>query len=214
MNTVSTTRLPEGAATPDSVAPRSASAIAARIDRLPSTRQLWLTVLLISLGGFFEVYDLVFTGYIAPGMAKSGLFAATTATFFGFKGIGAFIATTFAGLFVGTFFFGFLSRPLRPPQGVHRLAAVVFDRLGHHGVPDHHRRRAAVALHRRHRRRHRDRHDRRLHHRDWCRTHMRGRAIAFNQAVHVLRRADRRAAVVLSWCRPRCWASTAGAGWC
>jgi putative MFS transporter len=86
-----------------------ASAIGARMDRLPSTRYLWLMVALISLGGFFEVYDLVFTGYIAPGMARSGLFATTTATFFGFKGIGAFIATTFAGLFVGTFGLGFLS---------------------------------------------------------------------------------------------------------
>jgi putative MFS transporter len=85
-----------------------ASAIGARMDRLPSTRYLWLMVTLISLGGFFEVYDLVFTGYIAPGMAKSGLFATTTASFFGFKGIGAFIASTFAGLFIGTFCFGFL----------------------------------------------------------------------------------------------------------
>lgn len=87
----------------------NAAAIGARMDRLPSTRYLWLMVALISLGGFFEVYDLVFTGYIAPGMTKSGLFATTTASFFGFKGIGAFIATTFAGLFVGTFFLGFLS---------------------------------------------------------------------------------------------------------
>lgn len=87
----------------------SASAIGARMDRLPSTRYLWLMVTLISLGGFFEVYDLVFTGYIAPGMAKSGLFATTTASFFGFNGIGAFIATTFAGLFIGTFCLGFLS---------------------------------------------------------------------------------------------------------
>lgn len=87
----------------------SAASIAARIDRLPATFNLWLMVALISLGGFFEVYDLVFTGYIAPGMVKSGLFATTTTSFFGFNGIGAFIAATFAGLFVGTFFFGFLS---------------------------------------------------------------------------------------------------------
>jgi putative MFS transporter len=93
----------------DALGAAAASSITARMDRLPATRQLWLTVLLISLGGFFEVYDLVFTGYIAPGMAKSGLFTATTATLFGMNGIGAFIAATFAGLFVGTFFFGFLS---------------------------------------------------------------------------------------------------------
>ena len=87
----------------------NAAAIGARMDRLPSTRYLWMMVALISLGGFFEVYDLVFTGYIAPGMTKSGLFATTTTSFFGFNGIGAFIAATFAGLFVGTFGLGFLS---------------------------------------------------------------------------------------------------------
>lgn len=86
----------------------SIRAITARMDRLPITRHLWLLVFLISLGGFFEIYDLIFTGYIAPGMAKSGLLATTTAAFFGFKGIGAFVAATFAGLFVGTFGLGFL----------------------------------------------------------------------------------------------------------
>ena len=87
----------------------SSSAITSRMDRLPAARYLWVLVALISLGGFFEIYDLVFTGFIAPGMTKSGLFATTTQTFFGFKGIGAFIAVTFAGLFVGTFGLGFLS---------------------------------------------------------------------------------------------------------
>ena len=67
-----------------------------------------MLVFLISLGGFFEVYDLIFTGYIAPGMAKSGLLKTTTASFFGFDGIAAFIAATFAGLFVGTFGLGWL----------------------------------------------------------------------------------------------------------
>jgi putative MFS transporter len=78
------------------------------MDRLPATRHIWILVLLISLGGFFEIYDLIFTGYIAPGMAKSGLLQTTTAAFFGFQGIGAFIAATFAGLFIGTFFLGWL----------------------------------------------------------------------------------------------------------
>lgn len=82
--------------------------ISARMDRLPATRHLWMLVLLISLGGFFEVYDLIFTGYIAPGMAKSGLLQTTTQAFFGFTGIAAFIAATFAGLFVGTFGLGWM----------------------------------------------------------------------------------------------------------
>ena len=82
--------------------------ISARMDRLPITRHLWMLVFLISLGGFFEIYDLIFTGYIAPGMAKSGLLATTTSAFFGFTGIAGFIAATFAGLFVGTLGFGWL----------------------------------------------------------------------------------------------------------
>ncbi|RQS56451.1 MFS transporter [Burkholderia sp. Bp8986] len=84
------------------------AAIAARMDCLPITRHLWMLVLLISLGGFFEVYDLIFTGYIAPGMTKSGVLQTTTHAFFGFTGIAGFIAATFAGLFVGTFGLGWL----------------------------------------------------------------------------------------------------------
>ena len=83
--------------------------IAARINRLPATRSLWKLVALISLGGWFELYDLFFRGYIAPGLAKSGILTGTTQAFFGFSGIGAFVAVTFAGLFIGTFFLGFLS---------------------------------------------------------------------------------------------------------
>ncbi|WP_321797688.1 MFS transporter [Caballeronia sp. J97] len=82
--------------------------ISARMDRLPLARHLWVLVLLISLGGFFEIYDLIFTGYIAPGMAKSGLLQTTTHAFFGFTGIAGFIAATFAGLFAGTFGLGWM----------------------------------------------------------------------------------------------------------
>lgn len=107
MSTTITAR-PRLAASAPSHAGGSAAAITSRMDRLPNTAHLWRLVLLISLGGFFEVYDLIFTGYIAPGMARSGVLATTTETFFGFQGIAGFIAATFAGLFVGTFFLGFL----------------------------------------------------------------------------------------------------------
>lgn len=89
-------------------ASHSAGGLTARMDRLPATRHLWMLVTLISLGGFFEIYDLIFTGYIAPGMTKSGLLQTTTTSFFGMEGIAGFIAATFAGLFVGTFGFGWL----------------------------------------------------------------------------------------------------------
>lgn len=88
--------------------PTTAADIAARLDRLPASPRLWTLVLLLSLGGFFEIYDLIVTPYIAPGLARSGLLATTTATFFGLQGIAGFIAATFAGLFVGTFGLGFL----------------------------------------------------------------------------------------------------------
>jgi MFS transporter, putative metabolite:H+ symporter len=87
-----------------SSAERTAAEVAARLDRLPTSRYFWKIILLVSLGGWFEYYDLIFTGYIAPGLTKSGLLTTTTTTFFGYTGIAGFIAATFAGLFVGTFF--------------------------------------------------------------------------------------------------------------
>jgi putative MFS transporter len=83
--------------------------ISRRLESLPASSYVWRLVILLSLGGWFEVYDLFFTGYIAPGLTRSGLLTTTTQAFFGFSGIGAFVAATFAGLFVGTFFLGFLA---------------------------------------------------------------------------------------------------------
>src|SRR5580698_6019885 len=83
--------------------------ISRRLEHLPASSQVWRLVILLSLGGCFEIYDLFFTGYIAPGLNRSGLVTTTTQAFFGFSGIGAFVAATFAGLFAGTFFLGFLA---------------------------------------------------------------------------------------------------------
>src|ERR1700754_394012 len=83
--------------------------ISSRLESLPASPYIWCLVILLSLGGFFEMYDLFFTGYIAPGLTRSGLLTTTTQAFFGFSGIGAFVAATFAGLFIGTFFLGFLA---------------------------------------------------------------------------------------------------------
>jgi len=83
--------------------------ISQRLESLPASAYLWRLVILLSLGGCFEIYDLFLTGYIAPGLSRSGLLTATTESFFGFSGIGAFVAATFAGLFAGTFFLGFLA---------------------------------------------------------------------------------------------------------
>src|SRR2546421_2717779 len=86
-----------------------ADGISRRLENLPASPYLWRLVILLSLGGCFEIYDLFLTGYIAPGLNRSGLLTTTTQAFFGFSGIGAFVAATFAGLFVGTFFLGFLA---------------------------------------------------------------------------------------------------------
>jgi MFS transporter, putative metabolite:H+ symporter len=83
--------------------------ISGRLEAMPATAYVWRLVILLSLGGCFEIYDLFLTGYIAPGLNRSGLLTTTTQAFFGFSGIGAFVAATFAGLFVGTFFLGFLA---------------------------------------------------------------------------------------------------------
>src|SRR5476649_1898331 len=81
----------------------------ARIDRLPATRSVWMLVFLLSIGGWFEFYDLFFTAYVGPGLVKSGIYATTTASFFGFSGLGAFVAASFAGLFIGTLVFSSLA---------------------------------------------------------------------------------------------------------
>ncbi|WP_028220621.1 MFS transporter [Paraburkholderia oxyphila] len=69
-------------------------------------------VILLSLGGVFEFYDLFFTGYVAPGMVHSGLFTPESLGFFSalgplkVAGFGTFVFSTFAGLWVGALVFG------------------------------------------------------------------------------------------------------------
>lgn len=86
-----------------------AGSISARLDRLPATRSVWKLVVLLSLGFFFELYDLLYTGYVAPGLVKSGLLTATTHGLFGTTGVASFIAALFSGLFIGTIACGFLA---------------------------------------------------------------------------------------------------------
>ena len=83
--------------------------LAARLDRLPATRTIWKLVVVLSLGGLFEFYELFSTAYVVPGMIRGGILRPTTTAFFGLDGIAGYIAATFAGLFVGTFVFGFVA---------------------------------------------------------------------------------------------------------
>ena len=84
-----------------------AGAILARLDRLPGTRHIWVLVALLSLGGMFEFYDLFMTAYVMPGMVKAGLFADVKVSIF--AGPALFVASTFTGLFIGTFLFGYVA---------------------------------------------------------------------------------------------------------
>ena len=93
----------------------TAAELAARLDRLPSSRYVWNLVILISLGACFEFYDLFLTAYVVPGMAKEGLFTPQSLGIFGVlaplkvAGPGTFVFALFAGLWVGTMAFGWVS---------------------------------------------------------------------------------------------------------
>jgi len=87
----------------------TAITVAARLDRLPPSRHTRRLVTLLSLGGWFEFYDLFFTAYIAIGLFKANLFKPTTAGLFDLEGFASFVAALFLGLFVGTLAFSWLS---------------------------------------------------------------------------------------------------------
>jgi putative MFS transporter len=92
-----------------SAATPTAATITARLDRLPASREIWKLVILLSLGGMFELYDLLMTGYVAPGLVRSGIFSPGHTGLFGLPDQAAFASVTFAGLFVGTIGFGYVA---------------------------------------------------------------------------------------------------------
>ena len=80
--------------------------IAARLDRLPACRYLWKLIMLLSMGAFFEIYDLFMTAYVSPGLFRSGAFTETHGTLFGLSDQAGFAAITFAGLWLGSLLLG------------------------------------------------------------------------------------------------------------
>jgi putative MFS transporter len=70
---------------------------------------MWKFIVLLSLGFFFELYDLLYSGYVAPGIVKSGILTSNTVGLFDMTGVASFLASLFAGLFIGTICCGFLA---------------------------------------------------------------------------------------------------------
>jgi putative MFS transporter len=87
----------------------TAAAITARLDRLPPSRSLWLLVILLSVGACFELYDLLMTAYVSPGLIRSGIFQPGAQGFLGLPDQAGFASITFLGLFVGTIGFGYVA---------------------------------------------------------------------------------------------------------
>jgi putative MFS transporter len=88
------------------MATAAAEAVSTRLDALPASRGLYGLVARISAGGWFEAYDLFMLAYISLGMVRSGLFSATSISQ---NGIPVFAGAGFAGMFLGTLLFGWVS---------------------------------------------------------------------------------------------------------
>jgi putative MFS transporter len=78
-------------------APRSAS-IGERIERLPVGRFHRRFIALVSLGGWFDLYDLFMVAYVGAALQTSG--------FLSLREFTSLVAAGFLGMFVGTIFFG------------------------------------------------------------------------------------------------------------
>jgi putative MFS transporter len=82
----------------------AAEKLAARLDRLPMTRSMWIMAVLLTLGGFFDGYAIGLIGALGPGLFKAKIFTATTVSFFGMTGFASFVAALFAGLLLASLF--------------------------------------------------------------------------------------------------------------
>src|SRR5438045_9494682 len=92
----------ETAAAAGDPAPGVVRSIAERLDALTPAWPAWRLIVLVSLGGWFEFYDLMMTAYISPGLVRAGLFHEGKAGVLGQSDQATFAAATFLGLFIGT----------------------------------------------------------------------------------------------------------------
>ena len=75
-----------------------ASPVAARIERLPLGKFHRRFIALVSLGNFFDLYDIFIVAYTGAALQQSG--------FLSLKQFSLFVASGFLGMFFGTIFFG------------------------------------------------------------------------------------------------------------
>jgi hypothetical protein len=109
----------------------AAVTIAARLDRLPPSRHTRRLVTLLSLGGWFEFYDLFFTAYIAIGLFKAGIFT-PTARLVRSEGLCQFRRRSVPRPVHRHARLQPAVRPIRPALDLHLRAALVFDRRLRH----------------------------------------------------------------------------------
>lgn len=88
----------------ETVTTTAAERLTARLDRLPMTRSMWKMAVLLTFGGFFDSYAIGLIGALSLGLFKSGIFTATTVSFFGMTGFASFVASLFAGLLFASLF--------------------------------------------------------------------------------------------------------------
>jgi putative MFS transporter len=109
--------IPRDAAAQHPESAQQAAMIMARFNRLPASRYLWRLIALLSLCGFFEIYEIALTSTLSPGLIRAGVFNADAKGLFGLTDQASFAAATFLGLFIGT-----------------SLFAAVADRLGRRAI--------------------------------------------------------------------------------
>jgi len=80
--------------------------VEARLDRIPASPYLWKLIALLSLGGFFEFYELFMTGFVSPGLIRDGIFHVGSNGLFHLPDQATFASVTFLGLFLGTILLG------------------------------------------------------------------------------------------------------------
>jgi len=126
-----------------------ASASIGRAARPPAVVvAVWRLILLISLGGTFEFYDLMMTAYIAPGLIKAAS-STRQGRAFGLTDQATFAAATFSGLFIGTMVFSQIADRFGRAGDLHAVAALVHRRHPGHGLPVHSHRPGHLATGRR-----------------------------------------------------------------